>query len=83
MGPAGVCQGAREVDREAGYVAAPLIAPWLATIRRRAKSGAPGQPLDAGLRKRQPGGDIQRQFDRRAREVEVGSVEHAQLDHDG
>src|ERR1700694_5561085 len=71
------------MDSEAGEVAAPLVAPRLGAARRRGKGGAAGQALDAGLRKLKPRRHVECDLDRGAGEVQIRSVEHAQLDHGG
>ena len=76
----GLGQEACDVHREAGNVAAPLVAVGRAWGCHRSEARPPRESLRSLLRKGKPGDDAQRQLDGGLGEIKVGTVEHTQLD---
>ncbi len=76
----GVGQETRDVHREAGDVAAPLVAVRRTRSGNRREASPLREPLGPLLWEAEPRSDVQRQLDGGACEVKVGSVEHPQLD---
>ena len=80
VGAGGIGQGTGQVDRETRNITTPLLALRHPRMVHGVKAGPSSQPLRPIFGQAEPGRHRQRQLDRRAGEVEVGSVEHSELD---